>query len=415
VDSCGHDVLMKRQAPQKRSFQRVGHALEGEASAMRWNIFKRRQRRELEATPVIPSNVEPTSTVAAAPSPLAGGDAGTGQRQLAARFRQMPPYVPAYGSAQPAFDLDALFGQTPTMPVKLVDKVASDSPEPTVNSTAFEDDWDDVLPSADEDSYTGVQPPSYSPITLTTTPLCDDGRLGVVGESFYQEALQIVTGGRSFGTSFDDHLPVTAVLVPEPENPYDLNAVRIDVLCDAMSLKVGYLATENAERYQPFLLELEEEGRVGTCPARVCGGGPDRSYGIYLHIAPPESILAPPPIGPDASFARVLDGEIVLKPEWSCTVTREEDHQEDLLPFAPRDGEDYASVRATLTFCEVSRGKYRGQRAIEVRLGGARVGELTMAMTQRYAELVEGKHSEFPSVDGRAGCQGMPADAGRRR
>jgi DNA-binding MarR family transcriptional regulator len=25
------------------------------------------------------------------------------------------------------------------------------------------------------------------------------------------------------------------------------------------------------------------------------------------------------------------------------------------------------------------------------------------------------KHSEFPSVDGRAGCQGMPADAGRRR
>jgi hypothetical protein len=31
------------------------------------------------------------------------------------------------------------------------------------------------------------------------------------------------------------------------------------------------------------------------------------------------------------------------------------------------------------------------------------------------AGLVVRKHSEFPSVDGRAGCQGMPADAGRRR
>src|SRR5689334_12749427 len=31
------------------------------------------------------------------------------------------------------------------------------------------------------------------------------------------------------------------------------------------------------------------------------------------------------------------------------------------------------------------------------------------------AGLLDRKHSEFPSVDGRAGCQGLPADAGRRR
>ncbi len=287
----------------------------------------------------------------------------------------------------------------------------------------FEDEWDD---SVEDDRYSGVKPPSYSPITLTTTPLCDDGRLGVVGESFYQEALQIVAGGRSFGTSFDDHLPVTAVLVPEPENPYDANAVRVDVLAGDKSLKVGYLARENAERYQPFLLELREEGRIGTCPARVCGGGPDRFYGIYLHIASPESILAPPPIGHDAWFARILAGEIVLKPEWGCTVTREEDHQDALLPFAPRDGEDFASVRPTLDFCEVCRGKYRGQRAIEVRLGGVRVGELTMAMTRRYAELVDVIHARgaaatcygYVARDPRRGLQvhlSMPRDPPDRR
>ena len=372
---------------------------------MRWNIFRRRQRGEPELRPVNRDTVKPSSALPTPPSPPGSIGAPTAQ-QLAARLTQLAPYVPVQDPRRAAVDLDALFDLTPTAPVKLVEQLVSGPPTPTISSPAvkdgsdvatgaadedrFEDGWDDD--SVEDDRYSGIQPPSYSPITLTKTPLCDDGRLGVVGESFYQEALELVTGGRCFGVSFDDHLPVTAVLVPEPENPYDPNAVRIDVLTGDKSLKVGYLARENVERYQPFLLELQEEGRIGTCPARICGGGPDRSYGIYLHVAPPESILAPPPIGPDASFARVLDGEIVLKSEWGCTVTREEDHQDELLPFAPRDGEDFASVRPTLDFCEVSRGKYRGQRAIEVRLGGARVGELTMAMTRRYAELVEVIH-----------------------
>jgi RNA-directed DNA polymerase len=37
------------------------------------------------------------------------------------------------------------------------------------------------------------------------------------------------------------------------------------------------------------------------------------------------------------------------------------------------------------------------------------------AVTGKVKALCRRKHSEFPSVDGRAGCQGMPADAGRRR
>ena len=42
-----------------------------------------------------------------------------------------------------------------------------------------------------------------------------------------------------------------------------------------------------------------------------------------------------------------------------------------------------------LDFCLAAKGKYRGQRVIEVRIGADRVGELTMAMTTRYASLID--------------------------
>jgi hypothetical protein len=45
-------------------------------------------------------------------------------------------------------------------------------------------------------------------------------------------------------------------------------------------------------------------------------------------------------------------------------------------------------VIAALSFCRIESGKYRGQEAIEVRLDGARVGELTYAMSQRYGDRV---------------------------
>jgi len=83
----------------------------------------------------------------------------------------------------------------------------------------------------------------------------------------------MVASGRAIGYGFDEHLPVTAVLVPEPKNPHDGNAVRVDVLVDGQSLKVGYLSRENAKSYQLHLVELQRQGKVGMCPARVTGGG----------------------------------------------------------------------------------------------------------------------------------------------
>jgi hypothetical protein len=45
-------------------------------------------------------------------------------------------------------------------------------------------------------------------------------------------------------------------------------------------------------------------------------------------------------------------------------------------------------VIASLGLCTIKGGKYKGQTAIEVRIDGQRVGQLTYAMTQRYIDVV---------------------------
>lgn len=231
------------------------------------------------------------------------------------------------------------------------------------------------------------RPPEPSDVRLGFVSLSADGRLAVVGESHYQDALRLAAGGKASGANFEDHLPVTAVLVPEPENPWDGNAVRVDVLLGNRPLTVGYLAAGRAADYQPELLKIRAGGALGTCPARITGGGA-KFYGIYLHLARPGDLLvrkAPE----DPVIAQLTDSDVLLRNDWSCTVTKEEHHQDVLSAFAPEGGQEYRDVVASLTFCTIESGKYRGRRAIEVRIGDRRVGQLTFAMTERYRAIVE--------------------------
>lgn len=235
--------------------------------------------------------------------------------------------------------------------------------------------------------YSGAESPKFSNMHLGLVSLPDDGRLGVVGESYYQEALRLVAGGRVIDASFEDHLPVVAVLVPEPENPWDENAVRVDVLMGSRTLKVGYLSRGWAEEYQPELLKFRAEGVLGTCPARVTGGG-EKYYGIYLYVVRPRGLRADSKTE-DLVIAEIAENDVLLRNDWSCTVTKEEDHQNVLRKYAPVGKQEYRGVIASLGFCVIENGKYQGRKAIEVRVGGRRVGQLTYAMTGRYSDIVE--------------------------
>lgn len=95
-------------------------------------------------------------------------------------------------------------------------------------------------------SNDSVDVSNLTPIRYELLPLPDDGRLSVVGESHYQENLKTALAGRVPGNDLFSHIPAIAAMVPEPQNPYDNFAVRIDVVVDNQLLTVGHLGRSRA-------------------------------------------------------------------------------------------------------------------------------------------------------------------------
>ena len=105
----------------------------------------------------------------------------------------------------------------------------------------------------------------------------------VVGESNYQKALEKICGGR---TEDSAEKMVTARLVLEDNNPYDDQAVRVDI----EGAVVGYLAKQNARKYRDFLRRGGHGKVIGTCEAKIIGGWErahdDRgSFGVKLNLS----------------------------------------------------------------------------------------------------------------------------------
>jgi predicted Zn-ribbon and HTH transcriptional regulator len=99
--------------------------------------------------------------------------------------------------------------------------------------------------------------------------------LEVVGESQYQDDLWRLVGGV---TAERVRCAATAVLVPEPDNPYDSNAVK--VVIDGHL--VGYLARHDAALYLPGLRQLMARH---SCQIALTGhivGGGQRDDGLGM-------------------------------------------------------------------------------------------------------------------------------------
>jgi hypothetical protein len=198
----------------------------------------------------------------------------------------------------------------------LVPFVSSGSGDPGV---CLSDDNDAVRGPSDEEELLGFlrrllgggqhQPDRHSGWSPEQRPswmrdgmevqLCE-GRedLEVVGEASYQDNLWRIVGGRR-APAGRVREEVYAVLAAEPDNPYDANAVAVWI----HGLKVGYLSREDAERYRPGLLALEQEhGRSIALAGVIAGGGmradgPGR-LGVFLEHDPADFGLRPMPMSP---------------------------------------------------------------------------------------------------------------------
>lgn len=176
-----------------------------------------------------------------------------------------------------------------------------------------------------------------------TNALLPGGRtVDVVGESHYQEALELITGGK---TEEAHDLEKWASLIREADNPYDRNAVAVYI----DGRKVGYLSRDDAPQYGVLLDELWQKYHLrGACRANICGGwrrfDPTGSnvtdeghYGVKLALAAPEDLLGayeitacddeklregpPPRDGGDASSARA---EVATRAGGMCVLCQSE-------------------------------------------------------------------------------------------
>jgi hypothetical protein len=132
--------------------------------------------------------------------------------------------------------------------------------------------------------------PAHEEQTTLTTILIEDGEesVAVVGESNYQAAIRRVCGAnRGEAVRFD----CVAVLVSEPENRFDPNAVMVFV--DGGG-KVGYLSRDDALDYQPAVQTAADAGFAISCPAHVAGRGREgetTNLGVFLKLPPPKQTL----------------------------------------------------------------------------------------------------------------------------
>jgi len=145
----------------------------------------------------------------------------------------------------------------------------------------------DRFKSSRGSTATRGEPPAPSSARMMTVSAhlhTGDEDLEIVGEANYQEALWAICGG-AVGDRIRHR--VVAVVVPEPQNPHDANAISIQI--DGQL--VGYLPRDVAVRYGSGLKELMTRcgGYVALEGVIVGGGyyndGPGR-LGVWLEHDP---------------------------------------------------------------------------------------------------------------------------------
>ncbi|MCX2954371.1 hypothetical protein [Lentzea sp. NEAU-D7] len=223
------------------------------------------------------------------------------------------------------------------------------------------------------------------------------GRVSIVGEAHHQDAIAEVARLSASDPRDDTSFLATAVLVPESAGRHE-RAVRVDLLRgEGTAVTAGYLRTEQAADYQSLLLDLAERGEVGSCPARIIGGG--QRHGVHLHLGAPRLLL--------------LDHEALgtaptLPAEQQVAVVGEDAHQYVLHRVV--NGRTPVHVIAELRDCRIAKGSHIGEHTLEVLLEGECIGQLTYAMGLRYCDMTQ----EWRARTGRALCEAVITNEGTR-
>jgi hypothetical protein len=126
-------------------------------------------------------------------------------------------------------------------------------------------------------------PPRPASLGPTEPPsLAPEVTVEVVGESYHQDELLALTGGRR--TWSGAHREVLARLVPDDDDRFDPLAVKVVI----EGRLVGHVPRAAARRYRPSIAEAIRAAGVATCRGEIRGGW-ERSgdvgwFGVVLHL-----------------------------------------------------------------------------------------------------------------------------------
>lgn len=201
----------------------------------------------------------------------------------------------------------------------------------------------------------------------------------VAGESHYDNAFRALLKRNrpprgDYGAEMNG-LP--AAIVADPGNPHDPSAVAVWVQGE----HVGFLPRDAAAAYHPALADLAERGEYLRVDGRVW------AYDEGGDVRGSVTVILPPPDGVQ-SFNEPPDEAYQTLPHGGAMqVTCEEQHMDVLGPFvSDRD----RHVAVTLHAIDVQKTpRSTAYRAVEVRLGGHRVGELTKGMSEKILDVVD--------------------------
>lgn len=207
------------------------------------------------------------------------------------------------------------------------------------------------------------------------------GQLEVEGEFARPDAVKTLLGhlGDFHKPDGAERSDVEAVLLPDPENPFDPKAVAVYL----ENHHVGYLSRDDARRYAQALDAATREGLYFRTRGRLWGSSSGHSgRGVVARanvwLPQPELMLPENPL-PD-------EPHVVLPGRHTVQVTKEDEHHDVLIKYVS-DGAG-RPVAVELVVVEEQRARSRSTR-VQVELDGERVGVLTPLQSDNLRPLVD--------------------------
>lgn len=207
----------------------------------------------------------------------------------------------------------------------------------------------------------------------------------VEGEFAREEAIVAALGQRPSAGRDIEREGVILSLVPEPDNPFDPNAISVRF----NNMVVGYLSREDALTYKQPVRRICASGRVAAVESRIWASNDDwngqgMKFRARISLAMPEQDLFLPVNNPP-------QGEHTLLPWGSAIqVTKEADHFDVLFDHVPPKGRGLLYVSLHKGLRTLKNGTEKPY--VEVRLDGARVGELSTVSSAHVLPVID--HAE---------------------